>query len=494
MSDIQVLKSKAISGSIWSLIETFSVQIVQFVVGIILARLLEPKDYGLIALTGIFTSISSAITDGGFEKTLIQKKDLLPVQISTVFYINALMGAFMTALLILTAPFITDFFSAPGLTPVLYIISLGIFLNSLVQTQQTLLLKELHFKKISYIKIATSIIGGVTGLILAYKGFGVWALVYSSLVPQIFRVFFFWIGSSWYPQIKFSYSSVKTLIPYGLNILGSSIFFFMIQQFNVFIVGKFYSKSELGLFNRGNKFPDLIVSILQSVVLKMSLPLFAKLQTEPVLLLQTVKKTNKIVAFISFPLLLLLFLKAEDITIFLFTEKWRGSIIFLQFFCVVKLLEPFISIHRELILAQGLSKLLLKIFTILSIVEICLILLVIKYGIIYLVIATFLSRVGQYLTYTIINSKRLGNVWTKELSWYKPYILICIITGLILFFSDFLLLHFEVHMLLFWKLAFQLSLGLVSYVYMAFKFKIDEIALINTVFKIGFKKIYPGRR
>jgi teichuronic acid exporter len=225
MSDIQVLKSKAISGSIWSLIETFSVQIVQFVVGIILARLLEPKDYGLIALTGIFTSISSAITDGGFEKTLIQKKDLLPVQISTVFYINALMGAFMTALLILTAPFITDFFSAPGLTPVLYIISLGIFLNSLVQTQQTLLLKELHFKKISYIKIATSIIGGVTGLILAYKGFGVWALVYSSLVPQIFRVFFFWIGSSWYPQIKFSYSSVKTLIPYGLNILGSSIFF-----------------------------------------------------------------------------------------------------------------------------------------------------------------------------------------------------------------------------------------------------------------------------
>ena len=152
MSDTKDLKSKAITGSIWSLIETFSVQIVQFIVGVILARILEPKDYGLIALTGIFTSISSAITDGGFEKTLIQKKDLLPIQISTVFYINVMLGAFMTLLLIVAAPFISGFFDAPALTPILQVISIGILLNSLSQTQQTLILKELQFKKISHIK------------------------------------------------------------------------------------------------------------------------------------------------------------------------------------------------------------------------------------------------------------------------------------------------------------------------------------------------------
>ena len=489
MSDATDLKSKVITGSIWSLIETFSVQIVQFIVGIVLARILEPKDFGLIALTGIFTSISAAITDGGFEKTLIQKKDLLPIQISTVFYINTILGAFMTLLLIILAPFISGFFNAPALTAILQVISFSIFLTSLVQTQQTLILKELHFKKISYVRIATSIIGGITGLILAFNGFGVWALVYSAMVPQIFRVLFFWIGSSWYPQLKFSFSSVKTLIPYGLNILVSSIFFFMIQQFNVFIVGRFYSKTELGLFNRGNKFPDLVVSILQSVVLKISLPLFAKLQDQPVQLLEAVKKTNKIVAFISFPLLMLLLIKAEDITILLFTEKWRGSIIFLQLFCVVKLLEPFISIHRELILAQGLSKLLLKIFTILSVVEMALIFLVIKYGIIYLVVTTFISRVGQYLTYTIINSKRLGTLWTKELGWYKPYIVITLLMSIIVLISEYSISYFGIDISLFLKLSLQLALGVVAYVYLAYKFKIDEVLLVNSVIKIIVKKI-----
>ena len=163
MSDKENLKSKAISGSIWSLVETFSVQIVQFIVGVVLARILEPKDYGLIALTGIFTSISAAITDGGFEKTLIQKKDISPIQISTIFYINVMLGAFMTLLLIVIAPFISTFFKAPALTPILQVISFGILLTSLAQTQQTLILKELQFKKISYIRIATSLIGGVTG-------------------------------------------------------------------------------------------------------------------------------------------------------------------------------------------------------------------------------------------------------------------------------------------------------------------------------------------
>jgi O-antigen/teichoic acid export membrane protein len=489
MTDKKELKSKAIKGSIWSLIETFSVQIVQFVVGIVLARLLEPKDFGLIALTGIFTSISAAITDGGFEKTLIQKKDLLPIQISTVFYINVILGAFLTLLLIVLAPFISDFFNAPALTPILQVISLGILLTSLAQTQQTLILKDLHFKKISRVRINTSIIGGITGIVLAYRGFGVWALVYSSLVPQIFRVIFYWLRSSWYPQLKFSFPSVKTLIPYGLNILGSSIFFFMIQQFNVFIVGKFYTKSELGLFNRGNRFPDLIVGIIQSVVLKMTLPLFAKLQDQPVELLETVKKTNKAVAFISFPLLVLLLIKSEDITIFLFTEKWRGSIIFLQLFCVVKLLEPFISIHRELILAQGLSKLLLKLFIILSISEICLILFVVKYGIIYLVLATFLSRVGQYLTYTIINSKRLGNLWVKELKWYTPYIVITAIMAVVVLLSGYAISLSGIHISLFLRLSIQLTLGLLAYSISAWKFRIEEIELVKSVVNLISEKI-----
>ena len=203
MSQTIGLKSKAITGSLWSLAETFSVQIVQFIVGIILARILDPKDYGLIALTGIFLGISAAITDGGFEKTIIQKRDLLPIQLSTLFYINVILGVFLTIVHVILAPYISQFFNAPGLTPILQVVSFTILFTSLVQIQQTIILKELKFKKISQIRIATSIIGGITALILALRGFGVWALVYAVMVPQIFRVLFFWIRSSWYPQVKF---------------------------------------------------------------------------------------------------------------------------------------------------------------------------------------------------------------------------------------------------------------------------------------------------
>lgn len=489
MVDSADLKSKAIKGSLWSLFETFSLQIIQFVIGVVLARLLEPKDFGLIALTVIFTNVSAAITDGGFEKTLIQREKLSQLQISSVFYLNILLGIMMTSCLIIAAPFIAVFFNAPELTAILRVTSLMIFLTSLYQTQRALLLKNLNFKKISKVQMATSIIGGITGLTLALTGFGVWALVYAALIPQFFKVLFFWIKAPWYPGLQFSFDSIRSMIPYGINVLASSVFYFIIHQFNVFIVGKFYSKTELGLFNRGSRFPELIVSSVQNVVLKMTLPIFSKLQSEKEQLLHTVKKTTKIISFVSFPLLFILLIKAEDVTIFLFTEKWRGSIIFLQLFCLIKIFEPFITVHRELLLAQGHSRLLLKVFTVTSLVEIAVILWVIRYGILYLVLATFLSRAGQYLTYITINARRLGSGWSRELSWHLPYLFL---TGAMIFFvlaAQYGMSHSGIDFSLFWKLMIQIPLGLFIYGFFAYKFKIGEIDFIRSVGQTVLEKV-----
>ncbi|MGC4100575.1 lipopolysaccharide biosynthesis protein [Ferruginibacter sp.] len=482
------LKSKALSGSIWSLIETFSTQIVQFIVGVILARILGPKDYGLIALTGIFTAVSMAITDAGFEKTLVQKKDLTSIQTTTIFYINILLGLFITLVFVLLAPFIATFFNEPKLTTVLQVVSTGILITAFGQTQQALLIKELQLKKISYSKIASSLVSAVVGLVLAYNGFGVWALVFSGLSYQVVNVLFFWIQATWYPQLKFSYASVKAMIPYGMNILASSIFFFLNQQFNNFIVGKYYTKEQLGLFNRGNKFPDLIVSVIQSVVLKMTLPLFAKLQDEPERLREAVKKTDKVIAFVSFPLLILLLVKAEDVTIFLFTEKWRGSIIFLQLFCVVKLFEPFITVQRELLLSQGKAKLLLKIFVVTSLAEMALIFAVIRFDIIYVVLASLISRAGQYLTYLILASKRLNANWLDEMKWLRPYIFITAVMSGVVLLADYALHLSGIHIPLFVKLAVELGLGVASYAFLAYKFKIDEVSLVNAAIEMVLKK------
>ncbi len=485
--NLQELKSKAVTGSIWAIIEKFSLQIVQFVVGVVLARLLEPKDYGLIALTGIFTSISAAITDGGFEKTLIQKRDLSAVQISTVFYVNILLGAVMATLLVLFAPTIAAFFNAPKLIPVLRVVSLGLFITAFGQTQRTLLMKELHFKKISYAQITSSAIGGIVGVTLAYKGAGVWALVFSGLVAQLTILSFFWIRSSWYPTLQFSYASIRQMLPYGVNILFSSLVFFSIQQFNTFIVGKYYSKTDLGLFNRGSRFPDLITNIIESVILKMSFPLFAKLQDENDQLIRVLQKTVKLAAFISFPLLAILFIDAKDITLVLFTQKWLGSVIFLEAFCLVKLLHPFVAIYREVILAKGKAHLLTRILVITTTIEISLVLLLIRFGIFYVILASLASITAQYIIYTFFVTRILPLRWYAGLNWLIPYFLNALLLVLITLGLDSLMLDISGYLVL--KLFIKITAGLLSYLTIAYLFKFDEFAYFKLILQTVKRKL-----
>jgi len=489
MADINDIKSKAIKGSVWSFVEKFSLQIVQFVIGTILARLLEPKDYGLIALTTIFTGISTAIIDGGFEKALIQRQVLSRIEISTAFYLNIILGILITLLLVAIAPSLSSFFNEPGLTPILQVVAIGLFIESLGQVQRTLLIKELNFKRITYAQITSSVAGGIAGIILAYSGMGVWSLAYSGLIAQIIRVLFYWVRSDWYPRLEFSLSSIKTVIPYGVNVLFTSILFFIIQQFNNFIVGKFYNKEQLGLFNRGSKLPELALGILQSVVVKMSFPLFAKFQEETSQLQKALKKTIRLAGFVAIPLLTLLYVNAEDLTILLFTEKWRGSIIFLECFCVIKFFEPFIAVQRELILAKGKANYLLKLFIITSVVEILLIVILLRFGILYIVLATFISRTIQYFVYNAAVSRMIGLSWYRQTTWIIPFLAIAAVMFALVKPIDYLLPEGSSTISSTSKILCKTIIGLSAYYILCLKLKIDEIDMVKQVFNMVTRKI-----
>lgn len=488
MAENKDLKSKAIKGSLWSLMETFSMQVVQFFVSIVLARILDPRDYGLIAITGIFTAISAAITDGGFEKTIIRQKDITETQVSTVFYINLGLGIFMTLTMMLFAPLIAKFFKDDALIPLLRVVSISITLTALGQIQQILLMKELQFKKISFARITASWVSGISGVTFALNGFGVWSLVFSSLSYQVVILMFYWIRSSWYPKLLFSYSSVRPVIPYGLNVLFSSIFYFVIQQFNNFVVGRSYSKEQLGLFNRGNRFPELISSVIQKVVLRMSMPVFSKLQDDPAQLTNAVTKSSKIIAFISFPLLFFIMIKAEDITIFLFTAKWSGSIIFMHFFCIIKLFEPFIAIQRELILAKGNSKLLLRIFIFTSLFEILLTLFLIRFGILYVVFSTIIARIVQFITYTKFNPANNGWRSLADYRWAGPYFLMTCAMALTVLGIEAAIHFAHVNLPLVVKLVVEFGMGGLVYLLLAYKIRVDEVDMINHVKAILLRK------
>lgn len=488
MTDIKDIKTKAVKGSVWSFIEKFSLQIVQFIIATILARLLGPKEYGLIALTTIFTGICAAIIDGGFEKTLIKQKELSSIEINTAFYLNMVLGLTLTVIFIFISPAIASFFQEPGLTIILQVVSLGLIIESLSQVQRTLLIKELNFKKITYSQVTSSVITGATGIIFAYQGLGVWSLVYSALIGQLVRLIFYWTRSDWYPGLQFSIRSIRSIIPYGINVLFTSILFFVIQQFNNFIVGKFYTREQLGLFNRGARLPELTLGILQSVVVKLSFPLFSKLQDDTPQLQNALRKTTKLIAFIAIPMLTILLLNAEELTILLFTEKWRGSIIFLECFCVIKFFEPIIAVEKEMLLARGQSKLLLWLSIILAALEIILILAFMKYGILYVILATFISKAVQYIIYIIAVSRNIELAWYTQLKWLLPYLAISIPLYLLDKPCHYLLslLNWENSMLM--KASLKVITSLLLYYTLAYKIKVDEIAMVKNIFGMFSRK------
>ncbi len=489
MSDFKDLKSKAVTASLWAIIEKFSLQIVQFVVSVILARILDPKDYGLIALTGIFTALSGAIIDGGFEKTLIRSKTLSSLQVNSVFYVNLAMGCMLTTLLILGAGSIAHFFHTPKLAPVLRIVALGLPLSALTQVQRVLLMKELRYRKISISQIVSSLAGGITGIAMAYSGMGVWALVGSTLVFQTVTLFFMWYRSDWYPGLRFSYACIKDMLPYGSRILISSVLFFLMLQFNTFIVGKLYSETDLGFFNRGGRLPDLLVSLIQSIVLKLAFPLFAKVRDEKAQLGELLRRTTQLVAFICFPLLALLFVNAGDITIVLFTAKWMPSVIFMELFCFITLLEPFVVIYREMILAKGHAKLMMRIFLATSAVEITLVLFLARYGIMYVVVASIVGKTLQYLIYLLYSSRLSEIPWKKMLGWIGPYLGGAAVMGLLVKGISFLLAH--AHIPAVPRLAIELSSGLLIFAVIARLLKLNELAFFNILYQKVGKRFHP---
>jgi O-antigen/teichoic acid export membrane protein len=430
MADFQDLKSKAVTASLWAIVEKFSLQIVQFVVSVVLARLLEPKDYGLIALTGIFTALSAAIIDGGFEKTLIRAKTLEPVQIDSVFYVNLGMGLALMGLFWITAGPIGEFFHQPGLAPVLRIVAITLPLSGFTLVQRVLLMKELRFKKISLAQIVSSTAGGIVGVTMAFAGAGVWALVGSLLTAQIVTLVIYWARSDWYPKLEFSYSAIKEMLPFGTRIMFISILFFLMLQFNNFIVGKFYTETDLGFYNRGGRLPDLVVALIQSIVLKLAFPLFSKVRDEKDQLEEVLRRTIQLVAFICFPLLALLFVNARDITLVLFTAKWLPSVIFMELVIFIDLLEPFVAVYRELIMAKGHAKLMMRIFLLTSAGEIVLVLFLARYGVLYVVVASIISKTAQYLVYLGYSSRLSGISWKRDLRWIAPYSLIAGATGI----------------------------------------------------------------
>lgn len=415
------LRGQSLSGIKWSAIERFGIQGIQFVIGLILARLLTPSDYGIVGMVAIFMAIAQTIIDSGFSKALIQKQDRTEVDFSTTFFFNIVVGLVCYLILFVSSPFIASFFNEPVLKDVLRVLAINLFLNSLAVVPVAKLTIKVDFKTQSKASIISTLLSGAIGIFSAYRGLGVWALVAQSVSHSFFNVLLLWFYLRWKPQWMYSWASFRSLFGYGGNILIASIISTIYDNINTLVIGKFYTPKDLGYFTRGQQFPTLLSSNLTSVVQRVTFPILSKIQDDDDRLASVYRDFIKISSLGIFFLLVFLASIAEPLVAVLLTDKWINAVIYLQVFCYALMFDHISLINLNFLYVKGKTNLVLR----LEIIKKCIAFLILIASIPFGVLAICCSKVIYTQIAIIINTYYTGKFlnlgYLKQLKDYVPY-------------------------------------------------------------------------
>ena len=349
------LKNKATQGVFWSAVERYSLQVVQFLLQLIIARILTPHDYGLIGMLAIFMALSQVFIDGGFSNALIQKKDRNEKDYSTVFYINFGISLFIYLLLFFAAPYIASFYDQPLLTPITRIYSINLVINSLAAVNKVKLTVNVDFKTQSKISLGAAVISGIAGIICAYKGMGVWALVVQMLLNSLINVILSFFYVRWWPKPLFSMESFHRLFRFGSKLLIASIIHSLYENLYNLFIGKKFSSATLGLFTRAQQFTNFAGSNVSAILRRVSFPILSEIQDDDQRLMSAYKKYIKTATWATFPMLLGLCGVAKPLILVLLTEKWIECVPYLQILCFAMLWDTVTQVNLNLLYVKGHS-------------------------------------------------------------------------------------------------------------------------------------------
>lgn len=352
--------NKAISGMAWTSLDKLASYAIQFVISIVIARLLMPSDFGIIGMLAIFIAIAQTFLDSGFANALIQKKGRTEVDYATVFYFNVAISIVLYLMFYFSAPFIASFYDIPVLTDVTRVVGLSLVINGLVIVQTAKLSIELNFRLQAIASIVSVLISGLIGLWLAYTGWGVWALVYQTVSQSIIRALILWGFAKWKPLLVFSFDSFRQLFSFGSKLLVSGLINTIYTNIYTLVIGKVFSAAEVGFFNQGNHFSRFPMQVVQDVVLKVNYPILSELQDENERLIHAYKKLLRTPMFILFPIMVGICAVASPLIEVLLGEKWLPCVPVLQVLCVGYMFTPLTTINLNLLYVKGRSDLVLK--------------------------------------------------------------------------------------------------------------------------------------
>ncbi|WP_281644114.1 lipopolysaccharide biosynthesis protein [Bacteroides zoogleoformans] len=476
------VKSLATKGLVWNAIERFSSQGIQFILTIIIARILSPDDYGLVAMLGIFMAITQTIVDSGFSNALIQKRNRTEVDYSTMFYFNIVVSIFMYGLLFVSAPWIARFYNRSELINLVRILGLVLITNSLGVVQMTRLTISLDFKKLAIASLIGVIIGGSLGIWMAYHGYGAWTLVFQLLSGNLFWGMTLWLFTRWVPKRIFSWSSFRELFSFGSKLLFSSLLHSLYTHMYSLVVGKAFNASTLGYFNRSYTLGQFPVQNFSNIVHKVLYPIQCRYQDEREKFNYLFISCLRISGFVMFPLMIGFSVLAEPVILLLLKEKWLPAVSLFRIICLSMMWLPMLQANVSVLDAKGRSDHHLQAEFIKKILAIIILLFTLQFNI-EIVCWGMLVYSLVDLSVIVAYSRRLTSVGYKEqIEILSPSLILALIMGGFVYGITFNIDSAAC------KLLVGVGVGMVFYILSAHFLKLQELKLLISFLKgIGMK-------
>lgn len=481
MKENNSLKTKTLSGVIWKFGERVSAQAVNFIVSIILARLLLPEDYGLIALVTVFITICNKVVVSGFATSLIQKKNADNLDFSTVFYFSVCVAAILYAILFITAPFIADFYSNESdpelFVQVIRVMGLNLFIIAVNSVQQAFVSRTMQFRKFFFSTIAGTIVSAGAGIALAYAGKGVWALVAQNMILALVNGIVLWFMVKWRPQLKFSFKRLKVLYSYGWKIFVASMIKILYTDLRSLVIGKVYTAADLAFYNKAQSFPQLIDTNVEGTIDSVLFSAISKKQSSVDEMRVMLRRAIKTTSFILMPLLAGLSAVAKPFIIILLTDKWAESIPLMQILAFSFIFAPVELENLQAIKALGRSDVALKVEIIKKVLGVIILIISIPFGVTAIAIGMVISTTLSAIINAIPNKKLLGYTFKMQLADILPSLLISLVMFAAVYPISLLNLNIWV------MLIAQVGLGAILYIGLSAIFKVESFRYIISIIK-----------
>jgi O-antigen/teichoic acid export membrane protein len=466
------LEQKTINGLMWSFGDLVANQFIQFVIQIVLARLLMPENFGLIGMVLVFIAFSNMLIDSGITQALIRETNAHQKDYSTIFYFNFFMSLALYGALFLFSPMISDFFHEPQLIKILRVLSLVILINSVSIIHRTQLIKRIEFKTQTIINIVSGIVSGIIAVFLAINDYGVWSLVVRLLSLQIFQTGLLWVLNRWRPSFEFDYSSLKRMFGFGWKILVSGLITTFYSNILYILIGRMYSSSQLGYFTNASKLNEVASQSITIALQKVTYPVLCSIQNEEKMLKQGFRRLIRTSTFINFPIMVGLAAIAPSLIDLLYGDIWRPMVIYFQLLCFAGMLYPIHAINLNILQVKGRPDLYLKISILKKLITTSLIIVSIwlNLGVIGLVGALVIDSYIAFLINSYFSERVIAYSSIEQIKDLLIFFINTIIMGVIVYFSAVLL---PGNNLL--RIITQIAIGIFVYVGLSRLTKIREL-------------------